>query len=45
MDQKCTCDVEDIEEHLCPFEQEICEDNETLCTCCDFCRQQCIEDI
>ena len=31
--------------HICPYKQDINDDEETLCTCCDECRQECAWDI
>lgn len=31
--------------HTCPYREEIDNDNETLCNCCDDCKQQCADDI
>jgi hypothetical protein len=31
--------------HVCPFRWEINDDDETLCTCCDDCTQECADDI
>lgn len=45
------CDVEkcgDVELHLCPFRQEIEDDEDdqkALCRCCDVCREGCADDI
>lgn len=33
------------EPKICPYNYEIYNDDETLCTCCDECRQDCIDDI
>ena len=38
---KCTCDEEYHEPHLCPFATEIHGDS-TLCTCCPFCEDNCM---
>lgn len=40
----CTCD-ECYEEHTCPYKAEINDDEETMCTCCDYCRYECSMDI
>jgi hypothetical protein len=31
--------------HTCPFQAEINDDEETLCNCCDECKQDCADDI
>jgi len=43
----CTCnrDEEFIDEHTCPFAEDINNDFETLCRCCDYCTYQCTMDI
>jgi len=42
---ECTCNTEEIEEHTCPFAEEIYGDTTTLCNCCDECAYQCAMDI
>lgn len=34
-----------LEEHPCPYQQEIHEDHEILCNCCDECANECAADI
>lgn len=34
-----------VEPHTCPYKEEINDDSETLCTCCDECAHQCRMDI
>jgi hypothetical protein len=36
---------EEQEPHVCPYASEINNDDETLCTCCEKCEQQCADDI
>jgi hypothetical protein len=31
--------------HLCPFAQDINDDQETMCDCCEVCTQNCSDDI
>ncbi len=31
--------------HTCPYSEDINDDHETLCTCCDYCTDQCAWDI
>jgi hypothetical protein len=31
--------------HTCPYAEEIADDRETLCTCCQECETQCCQDI
>lgn len=33
------------EEHTCPYQSEINDDNESLCDCCDECTDNCLMDI
>ena len=33
------------DEHTCPFAEEIHDDSETLCSCCEDCTNQCAWDI
>ena len=42
---KCKCGDPSIEEHTCPFSEEIHGDSETMCNCCDECTYQCAMDI
>jgi hypothetical protein len=37
--EKCAENLED--EHTCPFAEEINDDSETLCNCCDDCTHEC----
>lgn len=40
----CTNDAEPP--HSCPYQVEINDDNDPeYCTCCDYCRQECVWDI
>jgi len=32
-------------DHYCPFQAEINDDKETLCNCCEGCRQECCDDV
>jgi hypothetical protein len=32
-------------DHSCPYAEEINDDHETLCNCCDACQQECADDI
>lgn len=43
--EKCTCSEENIKEHTCPYAEEIIDDFETLCICCEYCTYQCAMDI
>ena len=33
------------EAHTCPYSEEIHEDYETKCTCCEDCEYECCQDI
>jgi len=48
-EEKCpssfNCGNAATEPHTCPFAEEINDDSETLCTCCDDCTQECAWDI
>lgn len=41
---RCTANHES-EPHTCPFAEEIGNDSETLCDCCDDCTNECAMDI
>lgn len=41
----CTCDKGESDEHACPYKSEIAGDEETMCSCCQFCMYQCTRDI
>ena len=32
------------EPHTCPYAAEICDDHDTLCSCCDECEGECAMD-
>ena len=40
----CTCDF-GYEEHSCPFQLEIHDDDTPCCRCCPYCEQQCADEI
>lgn len=40
----CKCG-ETTEPHTCPLSEELCDDDETLCTCCSRCTYECYMDI
>ena len=42
---KCICGNDAEEPHVCPYNVEINDDEETLCNCCDDCKQDCIDSI
>lgn len=43
--EPCTCAVEVIEPHPCPFNQDVNDDSDSLCTCCTSCEAQCVMEI
>ena len=44
MTDKCTCGEND-EEHPCPYAIDIDGVEEDVCACCEFCTNQCAQDI
>ncbi len=38
---QCVCGKIEIEEHTCPFLEDIYGDYHRLCTCCTYCTYQC----
>lgn len=46
MENQCErCENEAQELHVCPFQDEINDDRETLCNCCSACQDECCMDI
>jgi hypothetical protein len=44
--EMCKCGVNQATEpHTCPYAEDINEDYETKCTCCESCEQECAMDI
>ena len=41
----CSCGNEGEEEHSCPWQSDINNDDEYMCNCCDSCSSNCAEDI
>lgn len=39
------CDNVAQEPHACPYAEEINDDSETTCTCCEICEGNCAADI
>lgn len=39
------CNNKATEPHPCPYNQDIDNDHDTLCTCCDECSKECARDI
>lgn len=44
-EERCTCSEEYIKEHTCPYQEDINNDSESTCNCCDYCTYQCAMDI
>jgi len=42
---KCTCEDEIIEEHTCPYSEDVNNDFTTMCNCCAYCQHNCLMDI
>lgn len=36
---------EGSELHTCPYNEDVCDDHESLCNCCEDCTQECANDI
>lgn len=45
MEDKCTCGEQEVAPHTCPYSEDIHNDSETLCQCCEECTYQCAMDI
>jgi len=45
MSETCTCETEIIKPHNCPFQEDVNGDCETKCKCCEYCEEQCCDDI
>ncbi len=47
INEKCDrCNCNDCEsDHVCPYKNEINDDDETLCNCCDACKDECLMSI
>jgi len=41
----CRCGGDEVDEHTCPYAEDINDDHETLCRCCPKCQQDCADDI
>ena len=41
----CECGELGEEEHSCPYQSDINNDEEFQCNCCDKCRHECLMDI
>lgn len=42
--QKCG-ENDGLELHACPYEEEICENYDEYCNCCDACISECLDEI
>ncbi len=43
--QRSGCNSEALPEHPCPFSEDIHNDSETLCNCCNNCIAECCDEI
>lgn len=41
----CSCGAAGEPEHGCPYAEDVNNDSEKKCNCCDFCAEQCAMDI
>ena len=44
-DRPYGCTGEATDPHTCPYKEDINDDHETLCTCCENCQNGCAMDI
>lgn len=48
-ENKCTCEDQnphdDDRYHTCPHAEELANDYESECSCCEYCTEQCAQDI
>lgn len=44
VEKKCKCGNKATAPHPCPYMSDVHNDNETLCTCCEECEQECAND-
>lgn len=44
---KCKCgkEFDELPLHTCPYQEDVNNDSEFTCNCCDECRQECCDDI
>jgi len=42
---KCKCGKEAQPSHTCPYQEDINNDHEFKCNCCEDCEEQCCMDI
>lgn len=45
LEEECICNPNLADEHTCPYKEDIDGDYETLCSCCDFCIRNCMDNI
>lgn len=41
----CTCLEGGAAEHVCPYDEDVHNDPDSVCACCPACTQECINDI
>ncbi len=39
--EKCDCGAEPLEEHGCPYAEDVCGDYDKKCVCCEECIKEC----
>jgi hypothetical protein len=42
---ECKCGEKACDEHQCPFQNDVHNDPDYLCNCCEACTEQCADDI
>lgn len=43
--EKCECDKKEIKEHECPYQSDVNNDEDFKCKCCEYCTNECVQDI
>lgn len=41
----CDCERDRLRPHVCPYQEEIDGDVDSLCTCCEKCERECAWDV
>ena len=44
VEEGCTC-AEGHDEHSCPYQVDVNDDQEFMCRCCPRCMEECVMDI
>jgi len=42
---KCDCGKDGKESHTCPYAEDVNNDSDSLCNCCEGCEHECCMDI